>query len=117
MMLLTQPTAVLLLGCPVAWSLQWPPSWPPSWPSAWKNYGLTAPPYLSDLAKADGKLWFGTATDIPGPEQQDQNYMSIMTDTDIFGCLTPANYMKVCANILPLPFLFIFALSRFLAHA
>ncbi|KAF2096055.1 family 10 glycosyl hydrolase [Rhizodiscina lignyota] len=53
-----------------------------------------APPYLNLLAKAKGKLWFGTATDIPGVEQQDQEYMSILNDSKIFGQLTPANAMK-----------------------
>lgn len=57
-----------------------------------------APPYLNLLAKAKGKLWFGTATDIPGVEQQDQEYMSILNDSKIFGQLTPANSMKVCTH-------------------
>jgi hypothetical protein len=54
-----------------------------------------SPPYLNDLAQADGKLWFGTAADIPGVEQQDVGYMTILNDTRIFGQVTPANYMKV----------------------
>ena len=56
---------------------------------------ITSPPYLNDLAQQRGKLWFGTAADIPGPEQQDEQYMTILNDTNIFGQLTPANYMKV----------------------
>jgi hypothetical protein len=56
---------------------------------------LTAPPWLNDLAQARGMLWFGTAADIPGPEQQDTKYMTILNDTNIFGEITPANYMKV----------------------
>lgn len=51
-------------------------------------------PYLNNLAQAAGKLWFGTAADVPGPEQQDQEYMTILNDTRIFGQITPANYMK-----------------------
>ena len=31
---------------------------------------------LNDLAKATGKAYFGTAADIPGPEQQDNAYMT-----------------------------------------
>jgi endo-1,4-beta-xylanase len=53
------------------------------------------PPYLNHLAQKEGKLWFGTAADIPGPEQSDVNYMTILNDTKIFGEITPANYMKV----------------------
>lgn len=64
-----------------------------SWP--WPGPGTTSPPWLNDLAREHDKLWFGTATDIPGPEQQDEGYMTILNDTNIFGCLTPANYMKV----------------------
>jgi hypothetical protein len=56
---------------------------------------LTAPPFLNDLARADGKLWFGTAADIPGPEQDDEPYMTVLKDTKIFGQVTPANEMKV----------------------
>jgi hypothetical protein len=55
----------------------------------------TGPPYLNELAQKHEKLWFGTAADIPGPEQQDEGYMSILNDTKIFGEITPANYMKV----------------------
>ena len=55
---------------------------------------------LNELAKAKGKLWFGTAADIPktneNDEQTDQAYLSILTDPKIFGELTPANIMKVC---------------------
>ena len=31
---------------------------------------------LNDLAQATGKAYFGTAADIPGPEQQDNAYMT-----------------------------------------
>jgi endo-1,4-beta-xylanase len=56
----------------------------------------TAPPYLNDLAELAGKLWFGTAADIPGTaETSDTAYMNILKDTNIFGEITPANMMKV----------------------
>lgn len=56
----------------------------------------TASPYLNDLAQSQGKLWFGTAADIPGTgEDTNQEYQTILNDTDIFGQLTPANSMKV----------------------
>lgn len=57
--------------------------------------GTTAPPYLNKLAQDAGKLWFGTAADIPGPEQSDIEYMTVLNDTKVFGEITPANYMKV----------------------
>lgn len=50
---------------------------------------------LNSLARSHGKLWFGTAADIPGPEQQDNGYMDILTEAGNFGEITPANYMKV----------------------
>jgi endo-1,4-beta-xylanase len=54
------------------------------------------PPYLNELAQEHGKLWFGTAADIPGTnETSDPGYMSIVTNEKIFGQLTPANMMKV----------------------
>ena len=51
---------------------------------------------LNDYAKETGKAYFGTAADIPGPEQQDDAYMTQLNNTHDFGQLTPANYMKVC---------------------
>lgn len=54
-----------------------------------------APPFLNLAAQLKGKLWFGTASDIPGPEQQNAEYTKILGDPLIFGQLTPANYMKV----------------------
>lgn len=59
-----------------------------------------APPYLNSLAQKEGKLWFGTASDIPGPEQSDVEYMTILNDTNIFGEITPANYMKVIHSVV-----------------
>lgn len=54
---------------------------------------------LNELAKQKGKLWFGTAADIPqtneNAEQTDKTYLSILTDPRIFGEMTPANIMKV----------------------
>ena len=50
---------------------------------------------LNDLAKATGKVYFGTAADIPGPELSDVGYMTVLNNTHEFGQLTPANYMKV----------------------
>lgn len=55
----------------------------------------TGPPYLNELAQQHGKLWFGTAADIPGTnETSDAGYMAIVTNEKIFGELTPANMMK-----------------------
>jgi len=42
-------------------------------------------PYLNILARQAGKLWFGTAADIPGPEQNDTQYMTLLNDTLLFG--------------------------------
>ena len=50
---------------------------------------------LNDAAKADGKLCFGTAADIPGAETSDPYYMREFNNTHDFGCTTPANIMKV----------------------
>lgn len=69
-------------------------------PSGTSNASILAsalsPPFLNDLARAKGKLWLGTAVDIPGSgEDTDVEYQTILNDTNIFGQLTPANYMKV----------------------
>jgi len=79
----------LILFTSLKTAASWPHGSPPSTSSP------TGPPYLNELAQKHGKLWFGTAADIPGPEQQDEGYMSILNDTKIFGEITPANYMKV----------------------
>jgi hypothetical protein len=50
---------------------------------------------LNDAAKAAGKLWFGTAADIPGPETSDKYYMKEFNNAHDFGEATPANIMKV----------------------
>ncbi|KAF7194238.1 Endo-1,4-beta-xylanase D [Pseudocercospora fuligena] len=49
---------------------------------------------LNLAAKASGKLWFGTAADKPGEEQQDQYYMKELLNYKDFGEVTPANAMK-----------------------
>lgn len=58
------------------------------------------PPFLNDLARRAGKLWFGTASSIPqvtayGPEQDDEAYMAVRNDTRIWGQATPTGIMKV----------------------
>lgn len=54
------------------------------------NYGL------NDAAKEAGKLWFGTAADIPATgEADDLYYMAEFNNTHDFGGATPANIMKV----------------------
>lgn len=59
----------------------------------------TGTPWLNNLAQKHGKLWFGAAADIPGPEQEDAGYMAVLDDTNIFGEITPANYMKVSLTL------------------
>ena len=49
---------------------------------------------LNDAAKQAGKLWFGTAADIPGDETSDKYYMKEFNNTHDFGEATPANIMK-----------------------
>ena len=50
---------------------------------------------LNDAAKAAGKLWFGTAADIPGTgEAQDPYYLAEFDNVHDFGEATPANIMK-----------------------
>lgn len=67
-------------------------------PSRTKDPSLAAP-YLNQAAQRKGKLFFGTATDIPGVEQQNVEYMRILNDTKIWGQLTATNYMKVPPTI------------------
>ncbi|KIK87698.1 glycoside hydrolase family 10 protein [Paxillus rubicundulus Ve08.2h10] len=47
---------------------------------------------LNTAAKAAGKLYFGSATDTP--ELPDSAYLAILSDTAMFGQLTPGNSMK-----------------------
>ncbi|KAG8628097.1 hypothetical protein KVT40_003970 [Elsinoe batatas] len=50
---------------------------------------------LDQLSKKAGKLYFGTAADIPGTgELQDKYYMQQYNNTKDFGQTTPANAMK-----------------------
>lgn len=59
-------------------------------------YLMVSRPGLNDAAKAAGKLWFGTAADIPGTgEESDKYYMREFNNTHDFGEATPANIMKV----------------------
>jgi len=82
--------AVLLSGVAAASAYTY--HFPASWPAAWKN---CSGPYLNDLAVAAGKLWFGTAADIPGTgEASDPDYQKVLNNTKIFGEITPANGMK-----------------------
>lgn len=49
---------------------------------------------LNALAQSHGKLWFGTAADIPGTaETTDPAYLKVLQKN--FGEITPANAMKV----------------------
>jgi hypothetical protein len=68
------------------------------------NNSAIAEPYLHRLAQAQGKLWFGTATNIYGSseEQLNENYMTILNSSDVFGQLTPINQMKVSILFLAL---------------
>ncbi|TCD71995.1 hypothetical protein EIP91_000127 [Steccherinum ochraceum] len=47
---------------------------------------------LHTLAKAKGKLYFGSATD--NPELTDTPYVAILSDANMFGQTTPTNSMK-----------------------
>lgn len=49
---------------------------------------------LNEAAQAAGKLWFGTAVSIPGPQQNDDDYMAEFTSLKDFGGATPAACMK-----------------------
>nr|AOW72084.1 thermostable GH10 xylanase [Evansstolkia leycettana] len=54
-----------------------------------KDVGLNA------LAQRAGKLWFGTAADIPGTDETtDAAYLKILENPANFGEITPANAMK-----------------------
>ncbi|KAL9109760.1 MAG: hypothetical protein Q9227_005629 [Pyrenula ochraceoflavens] len=73
----------------------------PTYPGTGTGTGSSPAPTeeLNDLAKGIGKLYFGTATDIPpvddqGAELYDNGYMTILNDTHMFGQRTPANIMK-----------------------
>ncbi|KAI5365083.1 Putative glycoside hydrolase family 10 domain, glycoside hydrolase superfamily [Septoria linicola] len=53
---------------------------------------------LNEAAQAAGKMWFGTAINIPGPQQDDQHYMSEFRSSRDFGQATPANSMKYAST-------------------
>lgn len=55
---------------------------------------------LNDYARATGKLYFGTAADIPGVEQQDVYYVAELENPHDWGQVTPANYMKVSLRMI-----------------
>jgi endo-1,4-beta-xylanase len=50
---------------------------------------------LNDYAKKAGKLYFGTAADVPGTnETTDRYYRAELANKDDWGQVTPANAMK-----------------------
>ncbi|CAK4034090.1 glycoside hydrolase family 10 [Lecanosticta acicola] len=54
---------------------------------------------LNAAAKKSGKLWFGTAADIPGTNEiNDPYYMKEFNNSRVFGEATPANAMKFDAT-------------------
>ncbi|KAI0067273.1 beta-1,4-endoxylanase [Artomyces pyxidatus] len=54
--------------------------------------GATSTAKLHTIAKAAGKLYFGSATD--NPELTDTAYTAILDDNTMFGQITPGNSMK-----------------------
>ena len=54
--------------------------------------GATSTAKLNTVAKAAGKLYFGSATD--NPELTDTAYVAILSDSAQFGQITPGNSMK-----------------------
>ena len=69
-----------------------PPSGNPSGTTSASASGATSTAKLHTLAKAAGKLYFGTATD--NPELTDTAYTAILDDNTMFGQISPANSMK-----------------------
>jgi endo-1,4-beta-xylanase len=58
------------------------------------HFGEQSTVDLNALAQHRGKLWFGTAADIPGTsETTDSAYLNVLRKN--FGEMTPANAMKV----------------------
>jgi endo-1,4-beta-xylanase len=47
---------------------------------------------LHTLAKSQGKLYFGSATD--NPELTDTTYVAMLSDSTMFGQITPGNSLK-----------------------
>lgn len=68
------------------------PSGPTQTSSAGNPGSTSTASGLNKLAKAAGKLYFGTATDTN--TFNDATYMSILGDINEFGILTPGNSMK-----------------------
>ena len=63
------------------------------------NRGNSNLPNINLLAKQAGKLWFGTAADIPGTaETTNPTYLQLLKRN--FGEVTPANSLKVRLNKL-----------------
>lgn len=65
--------------------------------------GATSTAKLNTVAKAAGKLYFGSATD--NPELTDTAYVAILSDSAQFGQITPGNSMKwvsVCVSVVAL---------------
>ena len=69
-----------------------PPSSRPAGTSTAPASGATSTAKLHTLAKAAGKLYFGTATD--NGELSDAAYTAILDNNHEFGQITPANSMK-----------------------
>lgn len=57
----------------------------------------TATP-LHNAATAAGKLYFGSATD--NGELDDADYLAILSDSTMFGQITPGNSMKWASTLL-----------------
>ena len=69
------------------------------YPTATATATTPAKTGLNELAKQAGKVYFGTAVDIPGTaEENDKYYLQQLDNTRDFGQLTPANYMKYFAT-------------------
>lgn len=72
----------------------------PSAPSSTVTTGAPAPSVsgLHTLAKAAGKLYFGSATD--NPELTDTAYVAKLSDNAEFGQITPGNSLKWVSTAL-----------------
>ena len=82
------------------------PSSTPSTPSSTPAQPAPSGTGLHSLAKAAGKLYFGTATD--NGELTDQAYTAILDNINEFGQITPANSMK-WVGLLRMTMLFMLA--------
>ncbi len=84
--------ASLLAGSAVAFPSNKGPSVPPKGPASPPK--TSSLPNLNALAQRAGKLWFGTAADIPGTDETtDAAYLKLLKEN--FGEVTPANALKV----------------------